>query len=375
MKLQTYKNMVAIWTLLLLAFNSHAAAGISQTEIVIGQTSGVTGPSADVVKEITEGANAYFALTSRGGGIFGRKITLVSLDDKLDPKLAVNNAKELDKRVFALVLGRGTPSAEALMPVLSELKLPLISPSTGASSLHSGANRYVFNIRAKYQSEVAAAVRHFSTVGINRIAFVHVDDGFGKDALIGFNASMGERSIKPVSVVPFDRFNKDMGAVMKVALDSAPQAIILVGPPKTSADAIRKLRESGSAAQVLCLSNVSSASFLKDLGSHAHGVIVSQVYPAPTSVSELGRELQVAAKELGFNPTYASIEGFAAAKVVVEGLRRAGPNPTRESFVAALEGIRNLDLGGMQISYGPKDRSGSEYVDLSIVGKGGQYLR
>ena len=170
--------------LLLLAF-IHA----SQAQILIGQTVGVTGPVAATVKEAVEGAKLYIDSINAKGGIRGEKIDLITMDDKFDPKLAASNAKTLitEKNVVALFMNRGTPHTEAIMPLLQEYGITLVAPSTGAMLLHKPVNKYIFNVRSSYQRETEKAVTHMHTLGIDRIAVVHVDDSFGNDAVIGAN--------------------------------------------------------------------------------------------------------------------------------------------------------------------------------------------
>ena len=162
-------------------------AGSAAAQIVIGQTSGFTGSVATGVKENTDGAKLYFDAVNERGGVNGQRVELVSLDDKFDPKLAVENARKLitEKKAIALFLNRGTPNSEAIMPLLKEYKVPLIAPSTGAMSLHKPVHPYVFNVRATYQRESEKAVQHLTTIGITRIGILQTDDSFGGDAVQG----------------------------------------------------------------------------------------------------------------------------------------------------------------------------------------------
>src|SRR5690606_11603121 len=159
-------------------------AGLIQgahAQLLIGQTVGVTGSAAVTVKESMRGAQLYFDAVNARGGINGQKVEVLTLDDKFDPKLTLENARTLvkDKNVLALFMTRGTPHTVGILPVLEEGGVPLVGPSTGAMVLHQPVRKYVFNVRAPYQREVRKAITHLATLGVTRIGVVHVDDTFG----------------------------------------------------------------------------------------------------------------------------------------------------------------------------------------------------
>ena len=355
-----------------------AEDGVTDTSILIGQTVGLTGTVAAPVKEMNEGALAYFNSINKNGGVHGRKIELRTLDDKFDPALTKANAETLitKEHVFAMFQGRGTPHTQGILPMLATHKVPLIAPSTGATVFHEPVNRWVFNIRAKYQDEVAKAVEQFATVGIKSIGILHVDDAFGQDGLTGFNKAMAERKLTPAIITKFDRVKPDYAATAATVMKANPQALIIVSSSKNTIEVIKAFHAAGSHIQIMTLSNNSSAAFVKDLGPAGKGVIVSQVTPAPHLVSTtLGQEFKIAAKASGATVSYAAMEGFVNAKVLVEGLRRAGRNLTREGLIQALESMQRLDLGGLLITYGADDHTGSDFVELTIIGKDGRFIR
>jgi branched-chain amino acid transport system substrate-binding protein len=357
---------------------TQAEDGVTDKSILIGQTVPLTGQVAGAVKEMNEGARAYIDSVNRSGGVHGRRIEIRTLDDKFDPAMAAANAERLirQERVFAMFLNRATPHTEAILPILASAGVPLVAPSTGAAIFHSPVNRLLFNVRAKYQDEVAKAVEHFATVGVREIGILHVDDSFGRDALAGFRTAMEVHKLKPAIVATFDRAKPDISAAVRVALDAKAQAVVIVGSATTTAELIRGIRAAGSRMQVMTLSNNSSQAFVKSLGGDGLGVIVSQVTPAPHLVSTpLGQEFKTAASAAGATVSYAAMEGFVAAKVLVEGLRRAGRNVTRDAFIRALESMQRIDLGGLLVSYGPNDHTGSEFVELTMIGKDGRFIR
>ena len=354
-----------------------ASPGTAQ--ILVGQTAGITGIVSAGVKEITDGARLYLDAVNARGGVNGQKIELRSLDDKFDPALAGENARKLvaDPRLVALFLTRGTPHTQAILPVLEESRTPLVAPSTGAMLLHQPVNPWVFNVRATYQREAEKAVTHLASVGVTRIALAQVEDSFGADSAAGALRGFEQAGIKPAVHVKFDRAKPDFAPVASAVVRAEAQAVMFIGSGAALADGVRAIRGLGSRAQIVTLSNNASAGFVKQLGEHARGTIVTQVFPSERSLSlpiikeayDLGR-----AKGLpGVTP--AMMEGFAAAKVLVEALRRAGSTPTRASLLAALNGFTRVDIGGMEITYTPTDHTGLDYADLSIIGADGRFMR
>lgn len=355
-----------------------AEDGITNDSILIGQSVGLTGQIAGPVKEMNEGANAYITSINKHGGINGRKIKIVTLDDKFDPALTAKNADILvkQKHVFALFQIRGTPHTQAILPLLAEARVPLIAPSTGAAVFHSPVNHYVFNVRAKYRDEVTKGIEQFTTIGFTHIGLLHVDDTFGNDALIGFKNTMEERKLPPAIITKFDRVKPDFSAAVDGIMKVNPQALIIVGSAASTAKFIHAFRAKASQTMLMTLSNNSSDAFVASLGKDGRGVIVSQVTPAPQHPTSLiGREFSAAAQETHASISYAAMEGFVSAKVLVEGLKRAGHNLTREGFINALESMGRHDLGGMMLSYGPNNHSGSDYVELAIIDKYGRLIR
>lgn len=354
-------------------------AGTASAQIVVGQTASFTGPVAAGVKEAAEGAKLYIDAVNARGGVNGQTIELLSVDDKFDPKLTVENARKLivENKVVALFLVRGTPQNLALMPLLAEYRIPLIAPSTGAMALHEPVNPYIFNVRASYQVEAERAVQHLSLVGLDRIAVLQVDDSFGADVVIGVHAGFKAVDKKPVLLEKFARVKPDFGPAAALVAKSNAQAVLFIGSGTIVADGTKAIRAAGSRAQIVTLSNNASGGFIKDMGDNARGTIVSQVFPYERSIaSPLVKEAKEYAKAKNIEDiSPALIEGYAAAKVLVEGLRRAGANPTREKLIAALNGLRKFDIGGMEVSYSPANHTGLRFVDLSIIGPDGKFRR
>jgi ABC-type branched-subunit amino acid transport system substrate-binding protein len=361
------------------AFCALAAAGAAHADLVIGQTSGFTGPVASGVKENTDGARLYIDWVNSTGGVNGQRVELVSLDDKFEPKLAAENAQKLitEKNVIALFLNRGTPHTEAIRPLLEQYKVPLVAPSTGAMILHKPVHPWIFNVRATYQREAEKAVTHLATIGLTRIALVHVDDSFGADCAAGAQRGYQRADMKPLFVDKFDRAKPDFTAIAKRVKDTDAQAVFLIGSAGAVTDGTKMIREAGSRAQIVTVSNNASGGFIKQMGDYARGTIVTQVFPYERSLAApIVKEASDLAQKKGMTGvTPAMLEGYAGAKVLIEGLRRAGPSPTRAKLQQALDGMRHVDIGGLEVNYSPTDHTGLDYADLSIIGPDGKFKR
>jgi ABC-type branched-subunit amino acid transport system substrate-binding protein len=252
----------------------------------------------------------------------------------------------------------------------------LVAPSTGAMVLHQPVRKHIFNVRATYQREAEKAVTHLHTLGIARIAVVHADDSFGLDGLEGANKGFSKAGFQPVVVIKADRGKPDFKAIVPAITGKEAQAVVWIASGNAVADGVKALRATGSAAQVVTLSNNASAGFVKSLGEHGRGVIVTQVFPSERSYAYgFIKEAQALAKEKKVELSPAMLEGYAAAKVLVEGLRRAGPNPTRAKLLAGLESIKKFDFGGLEVSYAADDHTGLDFADLSIIGADGKFKR
>jgi ABC-type branched-subunit amino acid transport system substrate-binding protein len=350
---------------------------LAQGALRIGMVAGFSGPVAGVVQESADGARLYFDAVNAQGGIKGQNIELVTQDDKYDNATAVAHAKSLASQgVLALMLSRGTGPTEAMLPVLKDSKLPLIAPATGAVSLHEPVQPWVYHLRASYQKEAERAVKHLAGIGVKRITIVQVNDPFGNDAGKGAIKGLDDVKLRALSHLRFDRNKPDLAPTMQAIAKAGIEAVVLIGPAYAVVEGVHALRAAGSTAHVATLSNNASSDFVKALGEHARGVIVTQLFPYERSTANLMvREALSLAKSAGRNElTPAHIEGFAAAKLVVETLKRAGKDITRDSLAKALDGAR-IDLGGLQVHYSEKEHSGLEFTDVSIVGEDGKFRR
>lgn len=363
----------------LFATAAEAETGVSDQTILLGQSAALSGALGDLGKEYTAGAQSYFDHINAQGGIAGRRIKLISLDDGYDPKKAVENTKRLveQDKVFAIFGQFGTGITQACLPYSTGLGVPLFAPYTGADVLRDNGNRYLFHIRASYGQEMEKMVEQLVGIGIRDIAVVYQNDSFGKAGLLGAEQALARRNLKPVALGAIEMPAVDTRAALEVVAKARPSAIILSTAGKPSVSFIRDYLKTGQPAQFYALSVVSSRQLVKELGAASHGIAIAQVMPSPwRSSNAVVREYQqVLAKANIKEYSYTALEGFIAAKIFVEALKKTGKDLTREKLIATLEGMHNYDAGGLVVDFGPKKRDGSTYVDLSIISKDGQFLR
>jgi branched-chain amino acid transport system substrate-binding protein len=369
-----------VWSLATLGLAAQAAdPGITESEIRIGQFAAQTGPAAELGKRMQLGIQAHFAAVNATGGISGRQLKLVSRDDGYEPEKAAAAAKALieEDKVFALIGSVGTPTTLAAIPAINAAGIPLIGPFTGAQALREPMNRNLFHVRASYFDETERMVQHLSTLGIKKIAVFHQNDSYGKAGLEGVTRALAKRNMKAVATVTVERNSVDVTAALDELLKASPEAVIQISAYKSCAALIKQARAKAYGGQFLNVSFVGSQALLQELGDGGAGVTISQVVPFPFIPSSvIVREYQQRMTESGHKDfDFSSMEGFLAAKVLTEGLRRAGRGLTRESLIGALESLKDYNMGGFAVTYSPKDHQGSSFTDLTIIGRGGKFVR
>ena len=367
------------------AANTTAAeTGVTADTILLGQSAALTGSTAVLGKQMNSGARLYFDYINQQGGVFGRKIELKALDDAYEPDDAIKNTKKLieEDRVFALFGYVGTPTSQAAVPLANQARVPFFAPFTGAQSLRDPRSRYVFHVRAGYDEETAAIVRQIRTTGLKRVAVVYNDDAYGKAGIAGVEQAIkslpADSGVKLVAQESVIRNTVEIGDAMQGALKASPDAIVLISAYRTVGAFVKEALRRGYSGQFYNVSFVGTQALAKEVGPQGSGVIISQVMPHPGNatlpvVREYLRLLQASGKQNEFD--YASIEGFIAAKAFVEGLRRTGRDVTREKFITAVESMRNVDLGGFIVQYGPDNHVGSKFVEMTIINSRGVVIR
>lgn len=360
-----------------------AETGVTDQSITIGMTAPFTGPSAVYGQDMRAVILAYFRQINESGGIAGRKLELIALDDGYETERAVSNTRQLitEKRVFALLASYGSsPTTSAMNEVFGAARVPLIGTISGADTLRQSPrdhpnNRYMFNVRASYADETEAIVNQLVSLGFKKIAVFYQNDGFGKSGLDGVVAALKRHDQAPSVVASVERNSVDITAAAQAITQDKPQAVIMITLYKPTAAFVRAIRKAGLNPQLMTLSPVGADQLVQELGNDSRGIGISQVMPHPWNSTEpLVRDYQQLLGKSG-KYSYYGIEAFAMARVLVDALRKAGKEPTREKLIAALENMRNHDLGGYRVTYSANDRRGSRFVDLSVIGSGGQVLR
>ena len=357
-----------------------AEVGVTDQKILLGQSAAFSGPAAQLGIQLHAGAKAYFDQVNEQGGVFGRKIEIVTADDKYESDLAAANTKKLieEKNVFALFGYVGTPTSNAALPIFTKAKVPFFAPFTGAQSMREPFNREVFNIRASYFDETEYLVQKLVNTGLKNIAVFYQNDAYGLAGLAGVERAAKKMNVTLVERVTVERNSVDVKAAVDKVLPKRPDAIIQISAYSSCAAYIKAMRKSGYLGQFYNVSFVGSQALSDSLGKDGPGTVISQVVPFPWHVATpVVAEYQKVMKKAGtkdFN--FSSLEGFVAAKVFTEGLRRAGRDLTRDKLVRALETINpsSFDVGGFDVTFSQASHNGSKYVDMTAITKDGKFL-
>lgn len=356
-----------------------AEPGVSSDTLTLGQSTSLSGPLGDLGQEVLKGAKVYFDALNARGGVHGRSVRLVTRDDAYDSKKTLENLAvfSADDSTFALFGTFGTPNNEALIPVAQQAGMPVLTPYTGAPSIRSKTSIGVFNLRASYADEVERLVEHLTTVGIKKIAIAYQNNGFGKEVLMAATAAMERRKITPLLAVSVENDASDASAATDKLLASNPEALLLAVAGKPTIEIIKSVAQRRRGLQMYALSVLATPSNLRALGADGTGVAISQVVPFPrNSTLPVVREYNLAMTGAGHTEfSHLSLEGYINAKVVTEGLRRAGRNLTRAGMVSAMDGLRNYNVGGMDVSFGQGAASGSRFVELTMVNAQGKLIK
>jgi branched-chain amino acid transport system substrate-binding protein len=363
---------------LTLATTTAVAQGVNDTEILLGQSAALSGPAGQLGTNMRDGALLYFDQVNAHGGVHGRKIVLKTLDDGYEGARAAANTRRFvdDERVFALFGYVGTPTSAASMPIFTQARVPFVGPFTGAESLRNPVNPYVFNVRASYFDETEAIVQHLTAMSIDRIAIFYQDDAYGQAGLAGVERALKKRNL---SLVARGTVQRNTTIVQKAVEDigkADPQAVIMISAYTSCAAFIRQMKAVQHNPTFWNVSFVGSKALADELGGEGRGVEISQVMPFPWDNSiPVVREYRKLAEQAKTEVGFGTLEGYVAAKVMVEGLKRAGHKLDRESFVKAMETMNDYDVGGFRVSYGPGVRYGSRFVDLTIISKDSKFVR
>lgn len=345
--------------------------GVTESEIVVGSSLALTGHAGYLGTQTLQGARAYVKYINENGGINGRTLRIKAVDDSYDPPRCLANTQEfiISGDVLALFSYVGTPTTVKVLPLVEEARIPLIGMFTGANALREPFNRYVVNIRASYYQETEAAVQHMiDDLGIRKIAVFYQYDAYGFDGLIGTELALKQYGLEPVARGSYIRGTQDVTEGLKKIVESGAEAVVMVGTYGACARFIELALNDGFNPVFYNVSFVGAEELARRIPEGDPTVLMSQVVPPPMSV---GSEDDAAVQYVqlleryfpGEPPSFVGLEGFLNARILVEGLNKAGRDLTREGLIRAIESIRNFEMGpGLSITYGPKDRQGLDQV-------------
>lgn len=361
-------------------FAPHAYAA----EIVLGQVAPLSGPLAPTGQAYRAGINLYIASVNASGGINGNTLKLVSVDDEYKTEQTVKLARELirDAKPLALtgIVGTGNVGTLVTEKVLDEAGIPLVGVRTGASSLFKSTNPWLFVTRASYADEIAKIVELYSLTGSSRFAVFYQNDSFGQDGLASVEKLVAQFKGQLVAKASYEKNTTDVAAAVKAIHAASPQAVIMVSNTAASAEFVKQIRAAGNVSQLTTLSTTDGPQLAAKIGADiAKGLAITQVVPPPTALNvPLIKEIQAAYKrfpnaDVALNHTL--IEGYLAARIIGEGLRKAGSSPTRKQLQDALKSIKNQDFGGISVNFSGTNQAGVQFVDITILNKEGKLLR
>jgi ABC-type branched-subunit amino acid transport system substrate-binding protein len=350
-----------------------ATPGVTDSEIVLGSSLALNGHAGYLGTQTLRGALAYLNYVNEQGGIFGRRIRVIAYDDAYDPPKCLANTQHLiiADNVFALFCYVGTPTTVKILPMVEEARIPLLGMFTGANALREPFNRYLVNVRPSYYQETAAAVTHLvKDLGIKHIAVFYQYDAYGFDGLTGAELALKEFGLEPVARGSYIRGSLDVEDGLMRIQNSGAEAVVMIGTYEPCAKFIRLAAEKGFTAIFYNVSFVGAEELARRLkGVDREIVIMSQVVPPPDGVEgNAGRDdseyVRLLARYFpGDRPNFVGLEGYANARVLVEGLKRAGPRLSREGFLDAIESMRDFNVGpGMVASFSPEDHQGMDRV-------------
>jgi ABC-type branched-subunit amino acid transport system substrate-binding protein len=356
-----------------------ALSGVANAEIQITQIIPMTGPVARDGKEASIGAKIYFDALNAAGGVTKQKVRHVIIDDQYKPDETIRLLRKAGgDATLAFILPIGSPSMTKVLKdqVLEEVKIPMVGVIPGAETLRNPGSRYLFHVRAGDKAQIDRIVEQALTVGQKRLAVLHVEIPFGKAGL-----ALVEQALKPAGLEPVARATVPMGGAdaadvryVEVVRKAQPDMVVLITPPSQGATAIKNLRTAGLSVPITTLNYVDTGSVCASAGNaNAAGVAMVQVFPNLRNNSiPIVRDFNEHFKRHGpanAEANYTNFEGYVTARVLVEGIRRAGASPSRESVLKALDGMHDVDLGGFRVNYSPTNHVASGFSEIGIISR------
>jgi branched-chain amino acid transport system substrate-binding protein len=358
-------------------FGLARSAFAAPDDIVLGQSAHLSGPLAPTLVAVLKGQELAIDEVNRKGGIAGRKVRLITLDDAYDPKRCFENVKTLIERdkVLALTGLASTANVGAVLPLLAEKQVPLVGVYTGAPNLRQKQHPYFFTAMASYRDEVVQMVRNLATVQRTQIAIAYHNSPFGQLMLPVVEEVMKEQGSTLVAKQALDIGGQNSQAVCQALAAARPQAVIFMAFGPALIPFVKAAR-SQIGVPIYALSIANSRPLLDALGDDARGLAITQIVPYPMRMTTpLTRDFAAAMQRAKLQVDFDHFFGYLNLRMVLETLRRAGKGVTSQSLVSVVEGMGKVDLGGYTVNFGPQNHHGSNFVDLMIIGPGGRYIR
>ena len=364
---------------LLTSSQAFASQGVTDSEVHFAQVAALDGPAAALGQGMRLGILAAFEEANRTGGVHGRMLKLDSKDDGYEPDRSAAHVQEIinGDSHLGLIGPVGTPTTKATQPIASQAGLPFIGPFTGAGFLRDASHGNIFNVRATYAAETEAWIKHLvDDNGMKSVAILYQDDGFGRVGLDGVNAALERRGMKLAASGTYTRNTTAVKSALLAIRKAKPDAVVMVGAYKPIAEFIRLSRKLKFNPTFVNISFVGSRALADELGPDGEGVIISQVVPFPWDDSKpIVAQYQAALKavDAGAEPGFVTLEGYIVGRLAIEALQKSGPDLTRDQFLAALNQMTSLDLGGASLTYGPGDNQGMDQVFMTAIGADGTF--
>jgi ABC-type branched-subunit amino acid transport system substrate-binding protein len=368
---QSLARFISTASLLFLPLTLMAEDGVTDTEIRLGMVNVQTGPASALGKGMRAGAEAYFKELNAKGGIHGRQIKLSVADDGYEPNKAVDETLKMieTEKVFALFGYVGTPTANAVIPIVKELNVPLVGLFTGAMTLRQPVTAQIFNVRASYDDEAEALVAHFVAQGAKNVAVFYQDDGFGLAVLAATEKALKKRAMVVAAHGTFERNTVAINTGLAAMLSARPDAIVMVGPYTPLAVFVKAARAAGLKSQLATVSFVGTDKLVSQVGKDGDGVLISQVVPFPyDDVLAVTAECRTIVAKHSSEPFgFVNFEGCLTARVMAAALERGGKAITRAALMQALESMQGVDLGGMSASFSHTNHQAFNQVFLTRI--------
>jgi branched-chain amino acid transport system substrate-binding protein len=358
---------------------AQSAPGVTDKEITIGSCSALEGPSKFLGTQTVAGARAYFESINEQGGVHGRKLRLIASDDSYDPAKAEDCFKHLQTQgVFAMGFFVGTPTGVKYVPLAETNKIPLVGLFTGAQALYAPFHHWVINVRAGYADETKEQIDGiWKTLGYKKIGVIYPDDAFGSAVLDGVKNALKEHQSQPVAAASYPRQTANADAAIQSVHAAQPEAVVIVGPANTVAPIIKLARSKNWSPLFVTVSFVGTDDLIKLAGQDAEGMVITQVVPPYylTDLKTVALYRRTMSKFASNEPpNFVSLEGFVDAMVMVEGLKRAGKDLTREGLIRGIESLHDFDIElgpQLKLNYSARDHKGFEHVIPTVV-RGGR---